>query len=1210
MPQLSISLLGTFQITRDGSPVNELDSNKVRGLLAYLAVEADRPHTREALSALLWPDWPQESALNSLRNALAGLRRAIGDREAEPPYLLISRETIQFNRDSDAWLDVAAFEKAGGAGPEQSISLYRGPFLEGFSLPESSPFEEWLILKREQLSQHALHILRTLADSNEACGEYERALVYAQRQIALEPWLEEAHRQVMRILALSGQRSAALAQYEACQRLLQDELGLEPAHETTRLYETIRDERLEDIHPGELLPAPGMPPYKGLQFFDEADAALFYGREMLAERLRHHIQEIVAVYSDPPRETVDPPVLAVVGASGSGKSSLVRAGLVPGLRQDGWQVHVITPTAHPLEAVSVFLEKSASAGDRLLLVIDQFEELFTLCRDEAERTAFIDQLISPSPESPAPLLILVLRADFYGHCAQYPVLRQALTRRQEYIGPMSASELRQAIEQPALRHGWEFEPGLVELILQDVGASADSTPEPGALPLLEHALLETWKRRQGRRLTLAGYAAAGGVRGAIAHTADGVYSRLSGEEQLLTRRIFLRLTALGEGESDGLFPSPDTRRRAGLSELTVENGDRAVVDRLLKTLSDARLITLSQDTAEVAHEALIREWPALRQWLSEDRDSLRLHHRLSEAAQSWLRLGFDPGELYRGARLAQASEWAAQSAHSSELNAIELKFLQASQELAEGEAQEHEALRQRELEAARQVAETEQRRASEQATASRRLRRNARWLAAALILALLMLVTAVGLARLAQTNAVQANAEADLRATAESNAVEQRLVAEKEATLAHARELAARSQSKLSTDPALSQSLALEAVAVVQDAGLPVPWAVQQSVHDVAIQNRLVWSRKGVSKSFSPWTVLFTPDGKHVINENSSSVHVMDAADGKEVMHIPGPSSGLSISPDGRYVATSNSPEVANLPEYGSGIWDFATGEKLVTIPIDGMEPLFSPDGRQISILSGSVFLVDLKDWFAAGSPAGVTILPSQELECLTGTAAEAQAFSHDNKKLAVACQNIENSQVTLVVWNLASMEIIKTILASDNMVQSIAFSPDDSHLLSGSYDKTARVWDVDTGQELLRVTGFPYDIPTIAYSPDGNLIAVANTTASIWDANTGIRLFDIPSKGHVFEVAFSPDGKQLVLSSQDASIQVWDVSLSGQGELATIPAGVSCITGHGPLHTVLSAPDCFNVQASADQTSLARDPPGRASRVAGYCNSSWNYPV
>ncbi len=1229
MAQLSISLLGTFQITRDGSPVNEFDSNKVRGLLAYLAVEANRPHTREALSALLWPDWPQDSALNSLRNALAGLRRAISDREADPPYLLINRETLQFNPACGAWLDVAAFDspsppgRGQGEGESienlvQSISLYRGPFLEGFSLPDSSPFEEWLILKREQLSQHALHILQTLADFYEKCADYELALVYAQRQIALEPWLEEAHRQVMRIQALSGQRSAALAQYDTCRRLLQDELGLEPSQETTRLYEAIRDDRLDDLRPGELLPAPGEPPYKGLQFFDEADAALFFGRDGLVERLTRHIQEIVAAHSNPAREAGDPSVLAVVGASGSGKSSLVRAGLVPALRQAGWKVNVITPTAHPVEAVSAFLKKTASESDRLLLVIDQFEELFTLCRDETERTAFIDQLFSPSPQSPVPLLILVLRADFYGHCAHYPILRQALARQQEYIGPMSAAELRQAVELPALHRGWEFEPGLVELILQDVGGTAGNSPEPGALPLLEHALLETWKHRQGRCLTLAGYAAAGGVRGAIAHTADGVFSQLSEQEQLLTRRIFLRLTELGEG-------TQDTRRRAGLSELALENGDQAIVDGLLKTLSDARLITLSHDTAEVAHEALIREWPALRQWLSEDRDSLRLHHRLSEAAQSWLRLERDPGELYRGARLAQASEWAAQPAHSSELNTLELEFLRASQELAEREIQEREALRQRELEAARKVAETEQRRASEQAAASKRLRRNARWLATALVLALLMLVTALGLARLAQTSAAQANAEADLRATAESNAEAQRQVAEeeaaqangeanlrataesnaeaqrdvaeKEATLAHARELAARSQSKLSTDPALSQSLALEAVAVLQDAGLPVPWAVQQSVHDVAIQNRLVWSRKGVSEAFSPWEIMFTPDGKRIVYENSSSVHVVDAANGKEVMHIPGPSNGLSISPDGRYVATSTSPAVTNLPEYGSGIWDLNTGEKLVTIPMDGLDPLFSPDGNLIAIIETSlvVYLIDLNDWYAAGSPAGVTITPSTELECLPGTGSTALAFTPDNRKLAVACENLENSQVTLVIWNLASMEIIKTILVHANSVQSIAFSPDGSRLLSGSYDKTARVWDINTGQELLRLTGFPSDIPSISYSPDGNFIAVANTTASIWDANTGMRLFDIPSKGHLYEVAFSPDGKRLVLTSQDASIQVWDVSLSGQGELATIPAGVRCITGHGPLHTALSPPDCINVQVSADKTIwLETHPDGR----------------
>src|SRR5258705_6044435 len=210
-----------------------------------------------------------------------------------------------------------------------------------------------------------------------------------------------------------------------------------------------------------------------------------------------------------------------------------------------------------------------------------------------------------------------MRADFYSHCAQYPLLREAVAKEQESIAPMTADELRRAIEEPARRGGWAFEPGLVDLMLRDV---AD---EPGALPLLSHALLETWQRRSGRTLTLKGYADAGGVRGAIAHTAESVYQNLTAEQRPLVRDILLRLTKLGEG-------TEDTRRRAPLLELTAQPDRAEQVRTVLNILAQARLITLGDNSAEVAHEALIREWPTLRDWLSQDREGLLLHRHLTE----------------------------------------------------------------------------------------------------------------------------------------------------------------------------------------------------------------------------------------------------------------------------------------------------------------------------------------------------------------------------------------------------------------------------------------------------------------------------------------------------------------------------------------------------------------------------------------------------
>src|SRR4030095_12518137 len=227
--------------------------------------------------------------------------------------------------------------------------------------------------------------------------------------------------------------------------------------------------------------------------------------------------------------------------------------------------------------------------------------------DQFEREAFIDNLLTTLSQSNNTFtVVLTLRADFYAHLAQYPELREAVAKHQEYIGPMTMDELRRAIEEPAKYGRWEFEPGLVDLILRDVG------DEPGALPLLSHALLETWKRRAGHTLTLKGYADAGGVHGAIAHTAESIYQNLSPEEQETARDIFLRLTELGEG-------TEDTRRRASFEELMSDTEDRDEVRNVLNRLAEARLLTLGEDMVEVAHEALIREWPTLREWLNQDR---------------------------------------------------------------------------------------------------------------------------------------------------------------------------------------------------------------------------------------------------------------------------------------------------------------------------------------------------------------------------------------------------------------------------------------------------------------------------------------------------------------------------------------------------------------------------------------------------------------
>ena len=253
MAELSIRLFGAFEVTLDGEPVTGFASDKVRALLAYLAVESDRPHRREALAGLLWPNYPEPSARASLRRALANLRHVIGDRQASAPRLSTSRQTVQFSAADNAWCDVTAFAQAVEADRSseaslnvlaEALDLYRGPFLEGFSVDSSVAFEEWMLLRGERLRREALAALRRLAIHHEARGEIGDALAYARRQVDLEPWQEEGQRQLMRLLALDGQRGLAVAQYNACRGTLVDQLGVEPAFETTELYDKIRDGKI------------------------------------------------------------------------------------------------------------------------------------------------------------------------------------------------------------------------------------------------------------------------------------------------------------------------------------------------------------------------------------------------------------------------------------------------------------------------------------------------------------------------------------------------------------------------------------------------------------------------------------------------------------------------------------------------------------------------------------------------------------------------------------------------------------------------------------------------------------------------------------------------------------------------------------------------------------------------------------------------------
>jgi class 3 adenylate cyclase/WD40 repeat protein len=458
--------------------------------------------------------------------------------------------------------------------------------------------------------------------------------------------------------------------------LARDMADLELAGERERLF--ISPEEAGD---GDgTAPARAVCPYKGLAEFEAADAEHYFGRERL-------ISELVA-------KLVGSRFLAVVGDSGSGKSSALRAGLLPALAggvlpgSEAWPQAVLRPGEHPLAELERALARclpdldvpagdaartldaavaSLGSGQRLVVVVDQFEEVFNATRDEAERSAFLELLTT---ERPGLKVIVSLRADHYGRCAVYPALARLVGSDQLLVGPLTSAELAAVIEHPAQRVGLRVEPALTDALVADAGR------EPGALPLLSTTLLELWGAREGGRMTLAAYRASGGLQGAIARLAEATFAELDPHRQQVARALLLRLAGPGEGTAL-------VRRRVSLDELDAERD--AGVAEVLERLTAARLLTAGEGSVEVAHEALLREWPRLQDWLAEDAAGREIRLHLMGAVRDWEGRGREPGDLYRGARLASALDWAAE--HQVELNSSERSFLEASREAAEREVE-------------------------------------------------------------------------------------------------------------------------------------------------------------------------------------------------------------------------------------------------------------------------------------------------------------------------------------------------------------------------------------------------------------------------------------------------------------------------------------------------------------------------------------------
>ncbi|MFI0261010.1 hypothetical protein ACH4OW_18480 [Streptomyces sp. NPDC017056] len=840
-------------------------------------------------------------------------------------------------------------------------------------------------------------------------------------------------------------------------------------------------------------------PYPGLAAFEAANAAEYFGRSALTEELAGRVEQH--------------PLTVVFGASGSGKSSLLRAGLLPHLGGN-WHPALLTPGARPLAALAAAVagltedtgedEGGAAAPEpgpapetgpaapadpgappvhtpadpavglrrrmdedpaalgialrtwlagrpeqtRVLLVIDQFEEAFTLCADEAERHAFLGAVAGLARSSERRIRIAIgIRADFYARCFVHAGLVAALrSAAQLPVGPPTKSELRDIIAEPARHAGVRVDADLVEAVL------AEAAGQPGALPLVGHAMREAWGRRRDDTLRLADYRATGGMRGAVAQTAERMYERAAPAQRDVMRAVFLRLTALGEG-------TEDTRRRLPRRELD-GLADRHEIDGLLRKLAAARLIVLADGTVEVAHEAVIRAWPRLRHWLDEDREALRTHRRLTTAAETWHELGRDAGALYRGAQLAGAQTWA--RAHGSALNALERDFLRSA------------------------------------TGADRRRGRRARWLTATLGALLVLALIAAGIA------------------------LKQRSDAEAQRRIAVSRQYAAQANELMRQQPELAALTALygyrQARTVEARGSLLSAYSayrVNQFTGHTGVVNAVAYSNDGhtlatasVDRTVKLWDAGTTNHMFATLVGHTGAVYA------------------LAFSPDGRTLASAGDDGTIRL-------WDVASRRSLAVLagPAHRLTSLaFSRDGRT---LAASGTGNDVRLWDVAARRVAADLAGHR-------STVTAVAFSPDGKVLASA-----SADRTVRLWDARSHRPLATLTGHLQSVNAVAFSPDGRTLASGGGDRTVLLWDVARHRKKDELTGTADRILALAYSPDGHGLAVGS-------ADGTVRLWDVTSRSagekttarieSASALSFEPGGTALAVPTEDdgGRVRLW----------------------------------------------------------------------
>jgi WD40 repeat protein/transcriptional regulator with XRE-family HTH domain len=869
-------------------------------------------------------------------------------------------------------------------------------------------------------------------------------------------------------------------------------------------------------------------PYRGLESFRSQDAEWFFGREVLTATLIEHLRDLHG------REQHGKGgLLLVAGPSGSGKSSLLRAGLIPALRAGalesgalgipgsaGWPVALMTPGTRPDGELADLL---ADPGQ--VVIIDQLEEIFTVF-EERERDGFISGL-----RAPAALVVAGLRADFYPQVLRYPLLAAASQDHQVVVGPMTEAELRSAITGPARRARFDIEGGLVEVLLRDV--------DPGALPLLSHALLTTWEHSRRGTLTLADYQESGGIRGAVASTAEEAYEELEPAQQKVARQVFMRLVHVADDIAD-------TRRRVPRNELMLSHSD---VEPVLDAFIARRLITAETDDVQIAHEALLHAWPRLREWIDADRVGARVQRQLTIAVGLWQDSGREPGALYSGGRLAAAEEWASQPTHASDLNTLERTFLEVSVE----------------------------RRRAEEKTARRRHRR-LQQLAGALA-ALSLVAASLAIAAFQQKDA--ATGQRDV-AISQQVAIEASQLRGSDTALAMQLSLAAYRISP--TSEALSGLLdSAGGIAATRMLGM-----AGAELHSVAFDpgkailaagggDGTVWlwhlSRSGhpallgapLAGGGPVTSVAFSPDGRTLAAGTAAgTVRVWNVTDsrhpavlaGRAVRPRGGQSAGgvncVAFSPDGQVLAAASSDGQVFL-------WRVAGLAAITTLSAGTGQVnsvTFSPNGK---VLAAGASSGRVRLWDLAG----------HALMSLSGAAngVNAVAFSPDSAMLAAGG---DDSDVR--IWDISTGHQIAVLTGSRSWIYSVAFSTGGNAVAAGSADDNAYVWNL-SGGKLAATLPHPAPVLSVAYGPGGSLAtADADGTARLWRL-PGPVLPGAP--GSVFTVAFAfgPGASDLAVATAPpgapGAVQLWDTTDPGQpvplGPPLASSAGLDGTVGYGP---------------------------------------------